>query len=40
MSWRDVSLTWPCYQTHDGAAILSGAAFTRGPRPPKSSNPE
>ena len=18
MSWRDISLTWPCYQTHDG----------------------
>jgi hypothetical protein len=33
MSWRDISLTSPCYQTHDGATILSGVAFTRGPRP-------
>jgi hypothetical protein len=32
MSWRDISLTWLCYQTHDGATILSGVAFTRGPR--------
>jgi hypothetical protein len=32
MSWRDISLTCPCYQTHDGATILSGVAFTRGPR--------
>jgi hypothetical protein len=26
MSWRDISLTWLCYQTHDGATILSGVA--------------
>jgi hypothetical protein len=38
MSWRDISLTWPCYQTHDGATILSGVAFTRGPRPVESSS--
>jgi hypothetical protein len=38
MSWRDISLTWPCYQTHDGATILSGVAFTRGPRPAESSS--
>jgi hypothetical protein len=24
MSWRDISLTWLCYQTHVGATILSG----------------
>ena len=28
-----ISLTWLCYQTHDGATIFSGAAFTRGPAP-------
>jgi hypothetical protein len=32
MSWRDISLTWPYYQTHDGATILSGVGFTRDPR--------
>jgi hypothetical protein len=26
MSWRDISLTWLCYQMHDGATILSGVA--------------
>jgi hypothetical protein len=36
MSWRDISLTWLRYQTHDGATILSGVAFTRGPRPAES----
>jgi hypothetical protein len=33
MSWRDISLTWLCYQTHDEATILSGVVFTGGPRP-------
>ena len=38
MSWRDISLTWPCYQTRDGAMILSRVAFTCGPRPAESSS--
>jgi hypothetical protein len=34
MSWGDgdVFLTCLSYQTHEGATILSGVAFTRGPR--------
>jgi hypothetical protein len=38
MSWRDISLAWPRYQTRDGATILWGVAFTRGLRLSESSS--
>jgi len=29
MSWRDISLTWPCYQTHDGSSRVSPSLVAR-----------